>query len=66
MLTPFTHLACQVPVGQIIIRALDLITVIVPPALPAAMTVGSIYAQNRLKKRDIFCIRLDLQGQFLL
>lgn len=66
MLTPFMCLACQVPVGQIIIRALDLITVIVPPALPAAMTVGSIYAQNRLKKRGIFCIRLDLQGQFLL
>lgn len=64
MLTPFTHLACQVPVGQIIIRALDLITVIVPPALPAAMTVGSIYAQNRLKKRGIFCIRLDFRNNF--
>ncbi|KFO58159.1 putative cation-transporting ATPase 13A2, partial [Corvus brachyrhynchos] len=46
----------QVPVGQIIIRALDLVTVIVPPALPAAMTVGTIYAQNRLKKQGIFCI----------
>ncbi|NXU54138.1 AT132 ATPase, partial [Turnix velox] len=59
----------QVPVGQIIIRALDLITVIVPPALPAAMTVGTIYAQNRLKKRGIFCIsppRINLCGKIRL
>ncbi|KFQ20514.1 putative cation-transporting ATPase 13A2, partial [Merops nubicus] len=59
----------QVPVGQIIIRALDLITVIVPPALPAAMTVGTIYAQNRLKKQGIFCIsppRINLCGKIHL
>ncbi|NXP52825.1 AT132 ATPase, partial [Heliornis fulica] len=59
----------QVPVGQIIIRALDLVTVIVPPALPAAMTVGTIYAQNRLKKRGIFCIsppRINLCGKVRL
>ncbi|NXH54570.1 AT132 ATPase, partial [Rhabdornis inornatus] len=59
----------QVPVGQIIIRALDLVTVIVPPALPAAMTVGTIYAQNRLKKQGIFCIsppRINLCGKLRL
>ncbi|NXH83109.1 AT132 ATPase, partial [Edolisoma coerulescens] len=59
----------QVPVGQIIIRALDLVTVIVPPALPAAMTVGTIYAQNRLKKEGIFCIsppRINLCGKLRL
>ncbi|NXX34316.1 AT132 ATPase, partial [Nicator chloris] len=59
----------QVPVGQIIIRALDLVTVIVPPALPAAMTVGTIYAQNRLKKQGIFCIsppRINLCGKIRL
>ncbi|NXY17964.1 AT132 ATPase, partial [Atrichornis clamosus] len=59
----------QVPVGQIIIRALDLVTVIVPPALPAAMTVGTIYAQNRLKKLGIFCIsppRINLCGKIRL
>ncbi|XP_017588180.1 PREDICTED: probable cation-transporting ATPase 13A2, partial [Corvus brachyrhynchos] len=57
----------QVPVGQIIIRALDLVTVIVPPALPAAMTVGTIYAQNRLKKQGIFCISPPppLRGQLV-
>ncbi|XP_030755212.1 probable cation-transporting ATPase 13A3 [Sitophilus oryzae] len=41
---------------DIIFQALDLITIVVPPALPAAMTVGSFYAQIRLKKNQIFCI----------
>ncbi|KAM9116106.1 polyamine-transporting ATPase 13A2 isoform 1-T1 [Pangshura tecta] len=59
----------QVPLQQIIIRALDIITVIVPPALPAAMTVGTIYAQNRLKQHGIFCIsppRINLCGKIRL
>ncbi|KAG1653724.1 putative cation-transporting ATPase 13A4 [Nymphon striatum] len=43
-------------VGTITKRALDLITIVVPPALPAAMTVGIIYAQSRLKRQNIFCI----------
>uniref|UniRef100_A0A1I8F483 Cation_ATPase_N domain-containing protein n=1 Tax=Macrostomum lignano TaxID=282301 RepID=A0A1I8F483_9PLAT len=44
------------PVGKIMLRALDLITIIVPPALPAAMTVGIVFAQTRLRKANIFCI----------
>jgi len=40
----------------ILISALDLITIVVPPALPAAMTIGIIYAQSRLKSNKIFCI----------
>ena len=39
-----------------ILRVLDIVTIVVPPALPAAMTVGTVYAQNRLKKANIFCI----------
>ncbi|XP_071449329.1 polyamine-transporting ATPase 13A3-like [Hetaerina americana] len=42
--------------GSIAIKALDLITIAVPPALPAAMTVGKMYAQRRLEKKGIFCI----------
>ncbi|XP_071110416.1 polyamine-transporting ATPase 13A3-like isoform X1 [Haliotis cracherodii] len=42
--------------GKIVLRVLDIITIVVPPALPAAMTVGTVYAQNRLKKAGIFCI----------
>eukprot|EP00095_Tigriopus_kingsejongensis_P002264 snap_masked-scaffold633_size121756-processed-gene-0.12 protein:Tk02264 transcript:snap_masked-scaffold633_size121756-processed-gene-0.12-mRNA-1 annotation:"probable cation-transporting atpase 13a3-like" len=41
---------------MIILRCLDIITIVVPPALPAAMTVGTYYAQNRLKKSKIFCL----------
>lgn len=40
----------------IIIRALDLITIVVPPQLPAALTIGQAFALSRLKKKKIFCI----------
>ena len=33
-----------------------MITIAVPPALPAALSAGLVYAQNRLKKVNIFCI----------
>ncbi|KAK6639831.1 hypothetical protein RUM43_008106 [Polyplax serrata] len=42
--------------SEIIVEALDLITIAVPPALPAAMTVGRMYAQSRLQKKGIYCI----------
>ena len=42
--------------GHIIVRSLDLVTIVVPPALPAAMTIGIVFAQRRLKKKHIFCI----------
>ena len=54
------------PVKEIIIKALDLITVVVPPALPAATSVGLVYAMKRLKRQKIFCIapsRIDVAGQ---
>ncbi|KAE9419029.1 hypothetical protein Angca_006670 [Angiostrongylus cantonensis] len=41
---------------RIIVRALDIITITVPPALPAAMSVGIINSQLRLKRKEIFCI----------
>ncbi|XP_064537543.1 polyamine-transporting ATPase 13A3 isoform X1 [Drosophila montana] len=41
---------------KIVVESLDLITIVVPPALPAAMTVGRFYAQKRLKANNIFCI----------
>eukprot|EP00771_Trimastix_marina_P002919 gnl/Trimastix_PCT/4093.p1 GENE.gnl/Trimastix_PCT/4093~~gnl/Trimastix_PCT/4093.p1 ORF type:complete len:1496 (-),score=347.32 gnl/Trimastix_PCT/4093:114-4601(-) len=46
----------HVPVKEIILRACDLITIVVPPALPAAMTIGTAFALRRLKRGDIFCI----------
>uniref|UniRef100_A0A8C2VQ19 Cation-transporting ATPase n=1 Tax=Chinchilla lanigera TaxID=34839 RepID=A0A8C2VQ19_CHILA len=49
--------------------ALLLLTVTVPPALPAALTIGIVYAQKRLKKKKIFCIspqRINMCGQINL
>ncbi|XP_038078895.1 probable cation-transporting ATPase 13A3 [Patiria miniata] len=42
--------------GYIVIRGLDIITIAVPPALPASLTIGMLYAQFRLKAKGIFCI----------
>jgi cation-transporting ATPase 13A3/4/5 len=46
----------RVKVSLIILRALDLITVVVPPALPTTMSIGTSFAIQRLKKSGIFCI----------
>ncbi|CAL8095259.1 unnamed protein product [Calicophoron daubneyi] len=42
--------------GQIVLRAFDLVTIVVPPALPMAMTIGIVYAQRRLRRNCIYCI----------
>ncbi|XP_052286292.1 polyamine-transporting ATPase 13A3-like isoform X2 [Dreissena polymorpha] len=65
----YTHIELHASPEKIIIRVLDVITIIVPPALPAAMTVGTVYAQSRLKKKQIFCIsppRINFCGRLNL
>ncbi|NXH54190.1 AT134 ATPase, partial [Rhabdornis inornatus] len=55
--------------GEVVKKALDVITIAVPPALPAALTTGIIYTQQRLKKKGIFCIspqRINICGQLNL
>lgn len=50
----------------IVIRALDLITIVVPPALPATLSIGTNFALSRLKKKSIFCIspqRVNVGGK---
>ncbi|GAB0092078.1 Cation-transporting ATPase [Sergentomyia squamirostris] len=54
--TLVTKILRGVSAGKIAIESLDLITIAVPPALPAAMTVGRMNAQQRLKNKDIYCI----------
>ncbi|XP_020494920.2 polyamine-transporting ATPase 13A3 [Labrus bergylta] len=59
----------KVPAKTIIIESLDIITITVPPALPAAMTAGIVYAQRRLRDIGIFCIspqRINICGQINL
>ncbi|KAL2021190.1 hypothetical protein VTK56DRAFT_7377 [Thermocarpiscus australiensis] len=50
----------------IVVRALDLITIVVPPALPATLTIGTNFALGRLKAKQIFCIspqRVNVAGK---
>ncbi|KAJ8277181.1 hypothetical protein GJAV_G00072300 [Gymnothorax javanicus] len=59
----------NVSAGTIIVEALDIITITVPPALPAAMAAGIVYAQRRLQNIGIFCIspqRINICGQLNL
>lgn len=59
----------QGPPEEVVKKALDVITIAVPPALPAALSTGIIYAQRRLKKKGIFCIspqRINVCGQLNL
>jgi cation-transporting P-type ATPase 13A2 len=56
----------QVSPKTILIRALDLITVVVPPALPATLSIGTSFALSRLRKLGIFCIspnRVNVAGK---
>ncbi|CAH8511993.1 unnamed protein product [Schistosoma rodhaini] len=52
----YLMIRANVGVGDIIRRALDLVTVVVPPALPVVMTLGVVLAQRRLLSHGIFCV----------
>lgn len=43
-----------------IIDSLDIVTIVVPPALPAALSVGKYYAQSRLQKQKISCMNASV------
>lgn len=52
--------------GTIVKRALDLITITCPPALPATMSIGTSFAISRLRKAMIYCIspsRVNVGGK---
>ncbi|PCG95941.1 ATPase, P-type, K/Mg/Cd/Cu/Zn/Na/Ca/Na/H-transporter [Penicillium occitanis (nom. inval.)] len=54
------------PWHTVVVRALDLITIVVPPALPATLTIGTNFALSRLKKQQIYCIspqRVNVGGK---
>ena len=65
----YVYVKRNAPWSMVLLRCLDIITIVVPPALPAAMTVGTYYAQSRLKKLKIFCIspqRINVCGKLKL
>ena len=52
--------------GLIVVRALDLITIIVPPSLPLALSVGTNYALVALRRAQVCCIspnRINMAGK---
>lgn len=54
------------PTRIIVLRALDIITIVVPPSLPATLTIGTSFALFRLKKSNIFCTaptRVNIGGK---
>lgn len=54
---------------KVVFHSFDIITICVPPALPAAMTAGIILAQKRLEQRNIFCISprsINVSGKALM
>ncbi|XP_043214514.1 polyamine-transporting ATPase 13A3-like isoform X1 [Amphibalanus amphitrite] len=52
----YTKAMRDVPASDIALDVLDLVTIVVPPALPYAMAVGIIVGVERLSRRGIFCI----------
>ncbi|KAI9096937.1 hypothetical protein DFS34DRAFT_128468 [Phlyctochytrium arcticum] len=51
----YNFIRLGVSASMIIIRALDLITIVVPPALPATMAIGTSFAIARLRKGNVYC-----------
>ncbi|EGC34539.1 hypothetical protein DICPUDRAFT_48233 [Dictyostelium purpureum] len=52
--------------SEVVVEALDLITIVVPPALPMAQSVGTGFSIIRLKAKQIFCIsppRVSMAGK---
>ncbi|XP_032377687.1 polyamine-transporting ATPase 13A2 [Etheostoma spectabile] len=54
---------------ELVVMSLDVVTIAVPPALSAAITTGTFYAQRRLKRQGVFCIsppRINICGKVSL
>jgi magnesium-transporting ATPase (P-type) len=43
-------------IEEILLNSLDILTFVVPPILPAAITANNAYAQKRLEKKGIHCL----------
>jgi cation-transporting ATPase 13A2 len=59
------HQHIGVDPDEIAVRSLDVLTIAVPPALPAALSVATTFAIARLKRKGIFCTspqRINVAG----
>jgi magnesium-transporting ATPase (P-type) len=57
MVTLRLHTAFNLTLWQAVIESLDLITIAVPPALPATVTFGLACAMGRLAMARVLCVR---------
>ena len=51
---------------ETVFRVMDLVTIVVPPALPIAMNIGRRTSNQRLRKRQVRCMRpsaINIAGQ---
>ncbi|XP_050438622.1 polyamine-transporting ATPase 13A3-like isoform X2 [Adelges cooleyi] len=65
----YLYMKRQASAQYIVIRSLDIYTVVVPPALPAAMTIGIVHSLQRLKNQRIYCTcqsRINVSGKIKL
>lgn len=63
------YLSRNTDIETILLRTLDIITIVVPPSLPLALSAGTLYSQARLKQKNIFCIspqRINVCGKLKL
>uniref|UniRef100_A0A8C9WRM5 ATPase cation transporting 13A2 n=1 Tax=Sander lucioperca TaxID=283035 RepID=A0A8C9WRM5_SANLU len=68
-ITDLFWVCVQVTWLELVVMSLDVVTIAVPPALSAAITTGTIYAQHRLKSQGVFCIsppRINICGKVSL
>ena len=54
--TIYSYFLVNAKSKDILMACLDMITVVIPPALPTCMSIGIAFAISRLKKANIFCI----------
>jgi magnesium-transporting ATPase (P-type) len=68
-LTIWRYYLISSPVSVMLLRALDLATIVVPPSLPLAMSIGTSFSILCLKAYRIYCIapsRINLAGRVKL
>lgn len=46
-----------------LVYSLDLVTFVVPPLLPATLTAINVWAQQRLKKKKVYCLSSNYISQ---
>jgi P-type E1-E2 ATPase len=54
---------------DLLMYACDLLTIVIPPTLPAALTIGTAYSLWRLNYLQIFCIsprKINVSGRVRL